>query len=40
MRPYGDINPGQNLRHQAITWTDVDLSSLISSDIHPRAISQ
>ena len=27
-------------RHQAITWTNVDLSSIRSSDIHLRAISQ
>ena len=26
-------------RHQAITWTNVDLSSLRSSDVHLRAIS-
>ena len=28
-----------NRRHQAITWTNVDLSSLRSSDVHLRAIS-
>ena len=27
------------LRHQAITWTDVDLSSVRSRDIYPRVIS-
>ena len=27
-------------RHQAITWTNVDWSSVKSSDIHIRAISQ
>ena len=27
-------------RHQAITWTNVDWSSLTSSDIHMRAVSQ
>ena len=36
--PYGDINPGQNW--QAITWTNVDLSSGRSSGIHLRAILQ
>ena len=46
--PYGDINLGQHwLRewlvawcHQAITWTNVDLSSVRSSGIHLRAILQ
>ena len=40
--PYGDRGLGQHLfkqwlvarRHQAITWTNVDLSSLMSSDNH------
>ena len=27
-------------QHQAITWTNVDLSALMSSGIHPRAISE
>ena len=44
--PYGDIDPGQHWlrwwlvawRHQAITWTNVDLSSIRSSDIHLRSI--
>ena len=27
-------------RHKAITWTNVDLSSLRSSDVHLRAISR
>ena len=43
--PYGDINLGQHwLRqwlvawwHQAITWTNIDLSSVRSSGIHLRA---
>ena len=46
--PYGDRDLGQHwLRcwlvawwHQAITWTTVDWSSVKSSDIHIRAISQ
>ena len=46
--PYGNIDIGQNwliywlvaLRHQANTWTNVDWSSVKSSDIHIRAISQ
>ena len=46
--PYGDINLGQHWlrqwlvawRHQAITWTSVDLSSVRSSGIHLRAILQ
>ena len=45
--PYGDSDPGQHWlrywlvswRHQAITWTNVDLSSLRSNDVHLRAIS-
>ena len=45
---YGDIVPGQHWfrqwlggwRHQAITWTNVDLSSVKSSDIHIKEISQ
>ena len=48
MTPYGDINLGQHRlrqwlvawRHQAITWTNVDLSSVRSSGIHLRAILQ
>ena len=46
MTPYGDTNPGQHWlrkwlvawRHQAITWTNVDLSSVRSSGIHLSAI--
>ena len=46
--PYGDRDLGQQWlrlwlvawRHQAITWTNVDWSSVKSSDIHIRAISQ
>ena len=39
--PYGDKDLGQHAwRHQAITWTNVDWSSVKSSDIHIRAISQ
>ena len=46
--PYGDRDLGQHWlrwwlvawRHQAITWTNVDWSSVKSSDIHIRAISQ
>ena len=33
--PYGDID----LYHQDITWTNVDYSSVRSSDIHLRSIS-
>ena len=48
MTPYGDMELGQHWlrwwlvawRHQAITWTNVDLSSVRSSDIHLRASSQ
>ena len=44
--PYGTINVGQHWlswwliawQHQAITWTNVDLSSVGSSGIHMRAI--
>ena len=44
--PYGSRDLGQHWfrlwlvawRHQAITWTNVDLSSLRSSDVHLRAI--
>ena len=47
MTPYGGRDLGQHCfrwwlvawRHQAITWTNVDLSSLRSSDVHLRAIS-
>ena len=47
MMPYGDKNLGQHWlrwwlvawRHQVITWTNVDWSSVKSSDIHIRAIS-
>ena len=35
MTPYGDINLGQ-----AITWTNVDLSSVRSNDIYLMAILQ
>ena len=42
--PYGAkiwVNIGSGTwRHQAITWTNVDWSSVESSDIHIRAISQ
>ena len=46
--PYGDIDLGQHwlrwwlgpVRHQSITWTNVDLSSVRFSGIHLRAISQ
>ena len=46
--PYGDKYQGQHWfrwwlvawRHQAITWTNVDLSSVRFSGIHLRAISQ
>ena len=45
---YGDIDPGQHwLRYclvawwyQAITWTNVDTSSMVISGLHVRAISQ
>ena len=48
MTSYGDKELGQHWlrywlvawRHQAITWTKVDLSSVRSSEILPRAISQ
>ena len=38
-----NIDSGNGLlpwRHQAITWTNVDLSSVRSSDIHLRVVSQ
>ena len=46
--PYGEIDLGQHWlrqwlvawQHQAITWTNVDLSSGSSNDIHLRVISQ
>ena len=46
--PYGDRDLGQHRirywlvawRHQAITWTNVDLSSVRPSDIHLRASPQ
>ena len=46
--PYGNINLGQlwlrqwlvAWRHQAITWTNIDLSSVRSSGIHLSAILQ
>ena len=46
--PYDDIEMGQHWlgwwlvvwRHQVMTWTNVDLSSVRSSDIHLRTISQ
>ena len=45
--PYGDTDLGQHWlrlwlvawRHQAITWTNVDLSSVKSSDIHRNTIA-
>ena len=37
--PQGIMDLGQHW-HQAITWTNVDLSSVWSIDIHMRAISQ
>ena len=48
MMPYGDRDVGQHWlrwwlvawQHQAITWTNVDWSSVKSSDIHIGAISQ
>ena len=48
VKPYGDINLCQHWlkqwlvawQHQAITWTNVDLSSLRTSGIHLRAILQ
>ena len=49
MTPYGGIDLGQHWlrellaaawRHQAITWTNVDLSSVRSCCIHLRVISQ
>ena len=48
MTPFGDRDQGQHSlrqwlvawRHQAITWTDVDWSSVKSSDIHIRANPQ
>ena len=48
MMPYGNRDLGQHWfrywlvawRHQAITSTNVDWSSVKSSDIHIRAISQ
>ena len=47
MTPYGDMDLGQHWlrlwlvawRHQAITWTSVDLSSVMFCGIHPRALS-
>ena len=46
--PYGDLDLGQHWlrqwivawRHQAITWTNVDLSSVRFNDVHLMAISQ
>ena len=35
-----NIGSGNGLWHQAITWTNVDWSSVKSNDIHIRAISQ
>ena len=35
-----NIGTGDGLLHQAITWTNVDLSSARSSGIHLRAILQ
>ena len=48
MTPYGHVDLGQHWfrywlvawRHQAITWTNVDLSSVRSCGIHVRTISQ
>ena len=48
MTQYGDIDLGQHWlrqwivawRHQAITWPNIDLSSVRSSYIHMMAISQ
>ena len=48
MTPYGNINLDQRWlrqwlvawRHQAITWTNVDLSSVRSSGVHLSAILQ
>ena len=48
VKPYGDRDLGQHWlrywlvawRHQTITWTTVDWSSMKSSDIHSREISQ
>ena len=48
LAPYRDIDLGQHWlrywlvawRHQAITWTSVDLSSVRSCSIYLRAISQ
>ena len=37
---YGVKDLGQHWQHQAITWTNIDWSSVKSSDIHIRAISQ
>ena len=34
------IPVGCNWRHQAITWTNIDWSSVMLSDIHIRLISQ
>ena len=47
MMPYGDMELGQHWlrkwlgawRHQAITWTNVDLSSVKSHGIHLRGLS-
>ena len=36
--PYGDISV--NLQHQAIIWTNADLSSVRSRGIHLREFSQ
>ena len=35
-----NIGSGNAWRHQAITWTNVDLSSVKTSGIHLRVISQ
>ena len=48
MTPYGNIELGQHWlkerlvawQHQAITWANVDLSYVMSHDIHLRAILQ
>ena len=37
--PYGIGDLGQHWRHQAITWTNVDLSSVRSGGIHLRTLS-
>ena len=36
VKPYSSIDLGQNWRHQAITWTNLDLSSQMFCGIHLR----